>query len=102
MAEHHNLSKDEAPTKRLTKGAIRLRQLLIRKAKGQKTPMDIDVDIGTTIGPNANVFISYLGMLARERISLVTPFFDHGTKVDRNMIWQDLLVININVIYIIV
>jgi len=37
-------------------------------------------------------------MLAREKISILTPCFDHVTEFDRNMIWQDLLVTNINVI----
>jgi len=37
-------------------------------------------------------------MLARERISILTPCFDHIIEVDREMIWQDLLVTNINVI----
>jgi len=36
MAEHYTSSEDEAPTKRPTRGATRLRELLIRRAKGQK------------------------------------------------------------------
>jgi len=35
MAEHHSSSEDEAPAKRPTRGATRLRQLLIRRANGQ-------------------------------------------------------------------
>ena len=50
MAEHHTSSEDEAPTKRLTRGATRLRQLLIRRAKGQKTHVDINVDTGEPSG----------------------------------------------------
>ena len=90
MAEHYTSSEDEAPAKRPTRGATRLRELLIRRAKGQK----ID-------GRSGDVFKSYLGMLARERISILTPSFDHVTEADREMIWQDLLVTNINVINVI-
>jgi len=50
----------------------------------------------------ADIFKSYLGMLARERISILTPTFDHVTKVDQDMIWQDLSVTSINVINLIV
>ena len=102
MVEHHNSSKDEAPIKRPIRRATSLRQLLIRRANIQKTVVDIDVDTSITTGPNADVFKSYLGMFARERISILTPSFDHVTKVDRNMIWQGLLVTNINGIDLIV
>jgi len=101
MVEHHTSSKDEAPTMRPTRGATRLRQLLIRRAKGQKTHVDINIDTGMPSGRYADIFKSYLGMLARERISILMPSFDHVTEVDREMIWQDLLVTNINVINVI-
>jgi len=86
MAKHHSSSEDEALTKRPTRGATRLRQLLIRIAKGQKTPVDINVNIEMPRGPYADVLKSNLGMLAREKISILTPSFDHVTEVDRNMI----------------
>ncbi|QCD96802.1 hypothetical protein DEO72_LG6g1512 [Vigna unguiculata] len=83
MAEHHTSLEDEAPTTRPTRGATRLRQLLIRRAKGQKKHVDINVDTRMPSGRYADVFKSYLGMLARERISILTPSFDHVTKADR-------------------
>jgi len=95
MVEHHNLPEDEAPTKRRIRGTTRLRQNLIRRVNGQKTPIDIDVNTSIATGPNAEVFKIYLGMLSRERISILTSSFDHVTKVD-------LLVTNINVIDLIV
>jgi len=64
MAEHHSSSEDEALTKRPTRGATRLRQLLIRKAKGQKTLIDINADTGMPTSPYADVFKSYLRMFA--------------------------------------
>ena len=101
MAEHYTSSEDEAPAKRPTRGATRLRELLIRRAKGQKTHVDINVDTGEPSGRFGDVFKSYLGMLALERISILTPSFDHVIEADREMIWQDLLVTNINVINVI-
>ena len=87
MTEHHSSSEDEALTKRPTRGATRLRQLLTRRVNAQKTPIDIDVDIGVPTSPYADLFKSYLGMLARERISILIPSFDHVTEVDQNIIW---------------
>jgi len=75
MAEHFTSSKDETPTKRPIRGVTRLRELLIRRAKGQKTHVDINVDTGEPSGRYGDVFKSYLGMLARERISILTPIF---------------------------
>ena len=74
-----------------------MKELLIRRAKGQKTHVDINVDTGEPSGRSGDVFKIYLAMLARVRISILMPSFDHVTEVDREMIWQDLLVTNINV-----
>ena len=63
MAEHHTSSEDEAPTKRPTRGATRLRQLLIRRARGEKTHVDINVDTRMPSGRYADIFKSYLGKL---------------------------------------
>jgi len=69
-----------------------LRKLLLRKAKGKKTHVIIDVVIGQASGCNGNLFKSYLGVLARDRISIITCSFDHVSEVQWNMIWQDILV----------
>jgi len=69
MTKHPSSSENEAPNMKPTRGAIRLRQLLIRRANGQKTHVDIDVNTRVPTGPYADIFKSYLGTLARERIS---------------------------------
>ncbi|KOM58028.1 hypothetical protein LR48_Vigan11g106100 [Vigna angularis] len=61
MVEAPHSSGDEVPTSKPTKGAMRLRQLILWR--------------------NA----------ARDYISILTPSFDHVSKADRNLIWQDLL-----------
>ncbi|BAT79474.1 hypothetical protein VIGAN_02236900, partial [Vigna angularis var. angularis] len=93
MAESPHSSGDEVPTtSRRTRGATRLRQLILRRNAGERTPIIIDVVTGVASGPNADVFRSYLGVLARDRISILTPSFDHVSEADRNLIWQDLLI----------
>jgi len=81
MVEHHSSSEDGDPTKRPTKGATRLRKLLSRKANGQKTLVDINIDTGIPKVCYADFFKSYLRMLAQERISILTTSFDHVLKM---------------------
>jgi len=93
MANHQtSSSEDEVPKKRTIRGATRLRKLLLRKVKGKKTHVIIDVVTSQASGRNGDLFRSYLGVLARDRISILTPSFDHESEVQRNMIWQDLMV----------
>ena len=43
-------------------------------------------------GPNRAVFVSYLGVLARTKVSILVPTWDHVTESEKNTIWQDLTV----------
>ncbi|KOM25699.1 hypothetical protein LR48_Vigan161s000800 [Vigna angularis] len=93
MADSPHSSGDEVPTTSgRTRGATRLRQLILRRNAGERTPVIIDVVTGVASGPNADVFRSYLGVLARDRIFILTPSFDYVSKADRNLIWKDLLI----------
>jgi len=64
MAEHHISLEYEGPTKRPNKGATGLRQILIRRANGEKTLVDIDVNTCKATCPYADIFKIYLGLLA--------------------------------------
>jgi len=93
MVDHQtSSSEDEVPKKRTTRGVTGLKKLLLRKAKGKKTHVIIDIVTGQASGRNGDVFKRYLGVLARDRISILTPSFDHVSEVQWNMIWQDLMV----------
>ncbi|KOM55996.1 hypothetical protein LR48_Vigan10g188800 [Vigna angularis] len=83
MAESPHSSGDEVPTtSRRTRGATRLQQLILRRNAGERTPIIIDIVTRVASGPNADVFRSYLGVLARDRISILTPSFDLGMTFD--------------------
>jgi len=77
---------------RSTRGPTRLRYLSLRHASGEKTQLDIDVNIGVTSGPNSDTFSSYLGVFARERVFILTNSWDDMIEVDQNMLWEDALV----------
>ena len=62
---------------------------------GQKTPLEIDVHTGVPSGPFAQSFQSYLGTLAREKVSILTPRWEDVTEAEKNLIWQDVQVNNL-------
>ncbi|XP_052728611.1 uncharacterized protein LOC128195373 [Vigna angularis] len=68
-----------------------MKQLLIRKNSGERTPVNVNVTTGVATGPHADDFRSYLGVVARNKISILIPSFDHVSEGDRNIIWQDIL-----------
>jgi len=64
----------------------------MRRAAGQKTHVDIDVNTGVASGHNADTFNNYLGVVSRERLSILINSWDDVSKVDRNMLWEDVQV----------
>ena len=54
----------------------------------------IDPHSGRASGPNAAKFGSYLGVLARSKVSILIPDWDHVTEEEKDLIWQDLCVSN--------
>ncbi|KOM31287.1 hypothetical protein LR48_Vigan01g084200 [Vigna angularis] len=81
------LTLDEAPSSRPTRGATRLKQLMVRRNSGERTFVDVNVITGVASGLNADAFRSYLGVLARDKINILTPYV---SDIDRNIIWNDL------------
>jgi len=43
-------------------------------------------------GPKVDEFMSYLGVVSRERLSILISSWDEVLEVDRNMIWEDILI----------
>ncbi|KOM48597.1 hypothetical protein LR48_Vigan07g230100 [Vigna angularis] len=77
MTEAPHSLGDEVPTSRPNRGGTSLRQLILRRNAGERTPVIIDVVTRVASGPNSDVFRSSLGVLARDRISILTSSFDH-------------------------
>jgi hypothetical protein len=84
---------DQSPDpNRVYRKTTRLKDLAVRRGKGQRTYVDIDVRTGIATGDNGPIFRSYLGFLIREHISILTPTWDDVVMTQRNMLWQDLVV----------
>ena len=72
----------------------RLKAIAINRLSGIKIPVDIDPQSGRASGPNGAKFGSYLGVLARSKVSILVPDWDHVTEEEKDLIWQDLCVSN--------
>ena len=90
------MDDDQTPLKprsgRGSRGPTRLKHLSSRPVACEKTPVDIDVNTGVAFGPKADEFMSYLGVVSRERLSILINSWDEVSEVDRNMLWEDVLV----------
>ena len=78
--------------------ATRLKDLAKRRANGRKTFVDIDVRTSIAGGPNSKIFQSYLGVLVREHISILVPYWEDVPEMQKNLLWQDILVIFLPII----
>ena len=83
-----------ADSSKKTREATRLKAIAINRLSGIKIPVDIDPQSGRALGPNGAKFGSYLGVLARSKISILVHDWDHVTKEEKDRIWQDLCVSN--------
>jgi len=52
--------------------------------------VDVNVHTGRATRPNAEIFHTYLGIVAREKISILAQSWDHVTEHERNIIWEIL------------
>jgi len=92
MADDQTLIASIPHSGRSNKGPSRLRRLSLRRASAEKTPFNIDVNTIVASGPNAETFNNYLGVVVRERPSILNNSWDDVSEVDRNMFWEDVLV----------
>lgn len=75
-----------------SRGATRLRYLLLRCATSERIPVNIHVNTDITSEPNVESFSSYLGVVAQEKILILVPSWEHVTKNEKDMIWQNIIV----------
>jgi len=83
-----------ADSSKKTREATRLRAISINRIGGVRVPVYIGPQTSRASGPNQAQFASYLGVLARPKVSILVPDWDHVTEVEKNLIWQDLCVSN--------
>jgi len=83
-----------ADSSKKTREAKHLKAIAINRLGVINIPVDIDPQSGRASGPNGAKFGSYLGVLARSKISILVPDWDHVTKEEKDLIWQDLCVSN--------
>jgi len=77
-----------------TREATRMRVIAINRLDGVKVSVHIDPHTGRASDPNQAQFASYLGVLARTKVFILVPDWDHVTEAEKYLIWQDLCVSN--------
>jgi len=73
-------------------GPTRLKRLSLRCVAGEKTHVDINVNIRVASSPNVETFNNYLWVVSRESLSILINSWDDVSKVDRNMLLEDIWV----------
>nr|KYP34593.1 hypothetical protein KK1_044441 [Cajanus cajan] len=56
----------------------------------ERTPVEVDPRSGKASGPNAAMFKSNLGVLARRHVSIIILSWDDVQEADKNLMWQDI------------
>jgi len=68
------------------KGPTRLKHLSLRCVVGEKTHVDINVNTRESSDPNVEACNNYLGVVSRERLSILINSWHEVSEVDRNMV----------------
>ena len=53
-----------------------MKRFALKRVAGEKTRVDIDINTGVVFGPKADEFMSYLGVVSRERLSILINSWD--------------------------
>jgi len=72
-----------ADSSKKTREPTRLRNLVIRRMGNNRVPVQVDLQTGRASNPNHAPFVSYLGVLARSKVSILIPDWDHVTEVEK-------------------
>jgi len=90
------MDDDQTPIRpwsgRGSRGLTRLKCLSLRRAAGEKTCVDINVNYGVTSDPNVETFNNYLGVVYHERLSILINSWDEVSEGNQNMLWEDVRV----------
>jgi len=70
-----------ADSSKKTREPTRLRNLVIRRMGNKKVPVQTDPQTRRASDPNHAQFVSYLGVLARSKVSILVLDWDHVRKV---------------------
>ena len=84
-------------TRRLT----HLRRLTFRTLDQPRPVVNVDAAIGRASGPNKEIFHSYLGVIAREKNSIVHNSWKDVPDSLKELVWNDILVSFVMLKYIV-
>jgi len=89
------MNDDQTPIRsqsgRGSREPTRLKRLALKHVVGETTCVDIDVNTGVAFGSNADEFNNYLGVVSRERLSILINSWDDMSEVDQKVSFTLLL-----------
>ena len=91
-AESSSDSGDEVPVVRKGRGSTHMGALVARR-QGKKNRLHVEFDANMNpIGPEEDNFISYVGYLARSKVSIVISHCKLVPPKTKELIWAQILV----------
>lgn len=84
-------SNTDLPKKKMTRRPTSLKWFLTRRPMGQRFRMEFDSD-GEPIGPYGDKFRSYLGVVARTKVSILPMAWDEVDEQTKKIVWDSVLV----------
>lgn len=75
--------------------ATTLKDVAARRRVGEKYSIEFDKFSGEPEGPNASLWKSYIGMVARSKADLLEKHWADVKDGVKDLIWQDIMVINL-------
>lgn len=79
-------------TSHTSRQVTRMRCVARSQVIGQRLPVYVDPQSGIASGQNSSVFVSYMGTLAREKISILYAKWEDVPKETKDVLYDDLLV----------
>ncbi|XP_029124820.1 uncharacterized protein LOC114915028 [Cajanus cajan] len=92
MDEHQDSPLDSTQTtaKKKVRGPTRMKNVTSKRLHEERLHVDIDEITKRPMGDSATEFMSTMGVLARTKVSILLPSWDHVEEVVKNHIWADI------------
>ncbi|KOM54855.1 hypothetical protein LR48_Vigan10g074700 [Vigna angularis] len=85
-------SSGSGPTRGGGRFVTRMPDVTSRWVNEKPVTVEFDPRTFVPIGAHATSFKSYLGMMAKAHVPIVATCWDDVPQVDKNLLWQDILV----------
>lgn len=86
-------------THKRVRRATRLKELTRSRNAQERKPIEFNPKTGRPIGPHRQRFTSYVGFLARSKVSILKNEWDQVEDNVKDLIWKSILVCHYNFLF---